>query len=143
MFLMLLAAGPAHAGPVERILDDLGRLGYDHVEVEKTMLGRTRILASSDDADREIIVNPVTGEILRDLWTPRSGTGSGAGLTGGTRKRSSSTSDDSDDDDADDDGGDDNSGKGSDGDSDSDGDDDGGGDDNSGNSGTGGGDDDD
>ena len=56
--------------PVERILKDLKRLGYHDVSVESTLLRRTRIVAQSDEALREIIVNPNTGEILRDLWTP-------------------------------------------------------------------------
>lgn len=127
-----LAAGPVLAeGPVDRILRDLRKLGYSQVDVERTLLGRTRIVADSPDASREIIVNPATGEILRDLWIPRNAKVSddGSALT-------DAGDDDDDDDDGDDDGGDDgddNSGSG--------GGDDGGGDDNSGHGG-GGGDDD-
>ncbi|MGQ0563457.1 MAG: hypothetical protein ACT4OK_00100 [Gemmobacter sp.] len=108
--LVAIAAlgGPARAEvPVERILRDLRRLGYDRISVERTLLRRTRILAVSREAQREIIVNPNTGEILRDLWIPveRSGTsGTSGSLLDGDNSGSGSGGDDDDDDDDDDDG---------------------------------------
>ncbi|WP_181366484.1 hypothetical protein [Albidovulum aquaemixtae] len=42
--------------------------GYGEIAVSRTLLGRTRIVARARDGYREIIVNPRTGEILRDLW---------------------------------------------------------------------------
>jgi hypothetical protein len=36
--------------------------------VEKTWFGRNRITGTRDCGSREIIVNPKTGEILRDFW---------------------------------------------------------------------------
>lgn len=129
--------------PVERILNDLKRLGYQNVSVESTLLRRTRILAQSDEALREIIVNPNTGEILRDLWTPikkASSKGSGGILDDDSNSGSGSGSgSDDDDDDNDEDG--DNSGSGGGGDDDGGGDDSGGGNSGSGSGGDGGGDD--
>ncbi len=120
----LLAGIPVFAADpmVERILRDLRALGYSDIAVEQTLLGRTRIVADSRDASREIIVNPATGEILRDLWIPRvAEAGASSGLLGGEASSSGKRDDDQDDGD----GEDDNSGSGSD-DSDEDSDDDGG-----------------
>ena len=74
---LALSAVPGAAAPLDRIVADLRALGYDRIEVQRTLLGRTRILAESEGAQREIIVNPRTGEILRDLWLPRGQGGSG------------------------------------------------------------------
>ena len=41
--------------------------GYGEINVETTMLGRVRIVAARGGASREIILNPRTGEILRDV----------------------------------------------------------------------------
>lgn len=146
---LVALAGPVRAaGPVDRVLDDLNRLGYGNVTVERTLLGRTRILASNDKADREIIIDPRTGEILRDLWTPKvadasadrlvdpgDGKGTSKG-SGGSSSGSGSSGGSGDDEEHDDgDGGDDDGGKSGQG-----GDDDGGGS-NSGSGGSGSGDD--
>lgn len=96
----LACAAPARAdAPLDRVLRDLRRLGYDDISVSSTLLGRTRILAEGGAATREIILNPRTGEILRDLWMPKpGGSGDGSGrLTG--------SDDDDDDDDENEDGG--------------------------------------
>ena len=67
----LTLAGPALAGDViEGIVRQLKKQGFRSVVQERTLLGRVRILAKRKDGSREIIVNPRTGEILRDLWTP-------------------------------------------------------------------------
>jgi hypothetical protein len=42
--------------------------GYTRFWVTRTWLGRLRIRAISDTFRREIIMNPKTGEILRDFW---------------------------------------------------------------------------
>lgn len=98
-----MVAAPAHAdAPVDRVLRDLRRLGYDSITVSSTMLGRTRVFADGASASREIILNPRTGEILRDLWMPKAaGAGEGSGRLTGS---------DDDDKDDDDNSGDDNSG---------------------------------
>ena len=65
-----LAAVPvAGAEPVEdEIISQLREQGYDTIRVSRTILGRRRIEATSELYWREIIVNPRTGEILRDYW---------------------------------------------------------------------------
>ncbi len=60
----------------ESVVAQLKKQGYRHVRVERTLLGRTRILAERNGGQREIILNPRTGEILRDLWITVSGTNS-------------------------------------------------------------------
>jgi hypothetical protein len=52
----------------DTIISQLRSQGYTEVTVTSTWLNRTRIFAQSDDAQREIILNPRTGEILRDLY---------------------------------------------------------------------------
>lgn len=79
VFLSGLAAGIALAAPafaeevVDSIVRQLKTLGFKDIAQERTLLGRVRITAARKDGLREIIVNPKTGEILRDLWTPVSG----------------------------------------------------------------------
>ena len=51
----------------ERIVQQLEQQGFTSISTERTWLGRTRIVAEGRDGQREIIVNPNTGEILRDL----------------------------------------------------------------------------
>lgn len=76
----LLLAGPVWPDSlVDAILADLGHQGYVDVEVSRTLLGRTRIVTHNRAFDREIIVNPTTGEILRDYWQPRPGSTAAAG----------------------------------------------------------------
>lgn len=50
----------------ERLLAGLQDQGYTIIEKGYTFLGRLRIVAESDVVHREIVVNPGTGEILRD-----------------------------------------------------------------------------
>ena len=125
-FLLLTSAAaasvafPAHADYVNSVRDQLRQQGYRQISVSSTMLGRTRIVAKSKTGTREIIMNPRTGEILRDLWSSAQGS-SGPSIVG-------SDADDPDDgqDDARDDDGDDDSDDDRDDDADDDGDDDGG-----------------
>lgn len=70
----LIAATPAAAQDhVEDIVSQLREQGFSNIQQESTLLGRVRIMASSGDGQREIILNPHTGEILRDLWIPAEG----------------------------------------------------------------------
>jgi hypothetical protein len=63
-------AGPAFAqSPGDDIARQLGRLGYSDIRVTRTLLGRFRVVAEKGNRRREIIVNPGSGEILRDLVT--------------------------------------------------------------------------
>ena len=95
-----LGASPAFAqGVVDEIVRQLRRQGFKSVMSDRTLLGRVRIVAERKDGRREIIVNPRTGEILRDLWTSF---GNGAGRAEIVRDRSGSDDDDDRDDDKDD-----------------------------------------
>lgn len=68
--LGLSAAAPMAAaqGLADRIVAQLKGQGYTEIRLSRTLLGRTRIVATAPGARREIIVNPRTGEILRDFW---------------------------------------------------------------------------
>ena len=137
LFLTGLMAGLVIAGPALAqdyagdIITQLRRQGFTSVTASRTLLGRVRIWAERGDGSREIVVNPRTGEILRDVWLSRGGV-KGSSEIIGDDDSSDDDDDDDDDDDNDDDDDDDNSGHGSGG--DDDGDD---------SSGSGGGDDDD
>ena len=62
------------------IIDQLRRDGYDDITMNTTFLGRVRLVALGEKGQREIVLNPRTGEILRDLWqvAPHDKGGSGA-----------------------------------------------------------------
>ncbi len=132
-------ATPAHADFVTAVQRKLQSQGFTEISVSYTLLGRRRIVAHGKRGTREIILNPKTGEVLRDLWTSASGV-TGPSIIGSDTVEDES--EDAGDDDGDDDdgkgrgrgrGGDDGEGEtddsGSDGDSDGDGDGDSGGDD--------------
>lgn len=101
----LLASGPARgADHVAAIVGELDRRGYTRISVSRTFLGRARIVASGPHGRREIILNPVTGEILRDLReSPGLGAGSSRDLLGGEGRRPGRNGGRDDDDDDDDD----------------------------------------
>ncbi|MEE4120575.1 MAG: hypothetical protein V2I65_16360 [Paracoccaceae bacterium] len=70
-FLFLtVAAGPLAAQGVsqDQIVSQLRDQGYNQIRISQTFLGRTRIVALSDDHRREIVFNPATGVIMRDYW---------------------------------------------------------------------------
>lgn len=65
----LMAASPAFARSLaENIARQLSGQGFSNVQIEGTWLGRSRITGTRNGESREIVVNPNTGEILRDLW---------------------------------------------------------------------------
>lgn len=139
-FLALSTAALAVAGPavaqdvVAEIRQTLERRGYNDITVSRTWLGRSRILASGPKGTREIIVNPATGEILRDLTTRSGAARSSGDLLGEDDTDSGGSGSSAGDESGDDRGGDDSGGD------DSGGGDDGGGDDGGGDDGGGGGD---
>lgn len=104
--LALVALGqPVHAKePVEQVKDQLRRQGFGNITVQRTLLGRARVLAERGDQRREIILNPRTGEILRDLWLDAGGAAVAKSVIGDD----SDDDDDRNDDDRDDDDRDDN-----------------------------------
>ena len=57
----------------DTVVAQLKSQGYQSITVERTLLGRVKIVGQISDGRREIILNPRTGEILRDLWLVKSG----------------------------------------------------------------------
>lgn len=52
----------------DSVVRQLRRQGFRQISTGRTLLGRVRIVALGNGGRREIIVNPRSGEILRDLW---------------------------------------------------------------------------
>lgn len=63
--LCIAGAGAATPGQ-DMVTASLGEQGFEVTLVHWTWLGRIRIIAVSADIRREIVINPNTGEILRD-----------------------------------------------------------------------------
>ncbi len=74
--------GMANTGNADTATDEiifqLQSQGYSQIEVKRTWLGRMRIFAVGDGVVREIVINPVTGEILRDARTKPNGSAASA-----------------------------------------------------------------
>lgn len=67
LILGLLLAGPVAAATVDEVITaQLRAQGYRIDEVSYTLLGRIYIGASMGNLRRELVINPRTGEILRD-----------------------------------------------------------------------------
>ncbi len=83
---LLLSFAPAplmaQAAPQDEILRKLTREGYARIEVRRTLLGRVRILAEEDGRRREIVVDPSSGEILRDYVSDKERERQEGGLFG-------------------------------------------------------------
>ena len=45
--------------------------GFGKIEVTRTLLGRVRIVGTKGKVRRELVINPRTGEILRDVTLSR------------------------------------------------------------------------
>ena len=103
MLMFGAAVGAASVSVAETYADQVVRQlvaqGYGNIQVEATLLGRLRIKGTNGQGLREIILNPKTGEILRDMWLDADGNPILAQLPNGGQGGSS---------------GDDNSGSGSD-----------------------------
>ena len=133
LFVPLGATGVFAASVEDEIIDGLKAQGYSDIQVSTTWLGRVQIEATSPSAHREIVLDPRTGEILRDYWQllPGAATANANSVvsssdTDGTNSGSSDDDGSGDENSGSDDGGGDDGG--SDGGSDGGGSDDGGGD---------------
>lgn len=95
-----MGAAPAMADVFsERIVQQLEQQGFRSISTERTWLGRTRITAEGSAGQREIIVNPNTGEILRDLLlTANLGGDDNGDLVNVSGKSDNGDSDDGNDD---------------------------------------------
>jgi len=107
--LLVLLGAPAFAQtPQDVVIDQLQSQGYTSITVNRTLLGRIRIVAISAAYRREIVMNPNTGEILRDYWVVlEDGGGLGSllerrGDNGGYQGGGNGDDDDDDDNDDDD-----------------------------------------
>jgi hypothetical protein len=79
-----MGATPAFADVfAANIVAQLQSQGFTSISRERTWLGRTRIVAEGEQGQREIIVNPNNGEILRDLWLVERRNGGGEGMARG------------------------------------------------------------
>ncbi|KFE34616.1 hypothetical protein [Thioclava atlantica] len=106
--LMALGAGAAQAETAaEAVVRQLKSFGYGDIDVNRTLLGRVRITAARGAVSREIVIDPRTGEVLRDLSRsghtpilngPGGGTGRGSGGSGGSGLSNASGGDDGSDD---------------------------------------------
>lgn len=65
--------GVALADYADSVVAQLTAQGYSDIDVTRTLLGRTRIVATSNHGTRELVINPRTGELLRDVWITSSG----------------------------------------------------------------------
>ncbi len=52
----------------DQLVEQLQAQGFTNMQVSRTWLGRVRIMSRRGDLVRELVFNPQTGEILRDLW---------------------------------------------------------------------------
>lgn len=93
LLALLSVATPLGAEPLEQELkQQLQAQGYEQIQSSRTWLGRLRLQARSGNLMREIVVNPNTGEILRDYAyrVPQSRSGEG----GAAREAATTTADD-------------------------------------------------
>ena len=71
--IVVEAPGIANLPSVKAMIEDLRSEGFVYIEIRRTFLGRARILAYSATEKREIILNPTTSEVLRDLAQENTG----------------------------------------------------------------------
>lgn len=118
----ILTALPVWSQTVaDSLVGQLHNQGFNQVDVFRTWLGRIRIEAEGGGMHREIVVNPRTGEILRDYLRSDDGSNSVGLFSAGPDTSDPGTSDDGgsqeasfDDSSSSDDGGDSDSGGGGD-----------------------------
>lgn len=66
-------------GPADAVVAQLREQGYVAFEVSRTLLGRIRVVAlTAEGGQREIILSPATGEILRDYVKAAEGVPAGS-----------------------------------------------------------------
>lgn len=105
---------PAWADQEDDIIERLVEAGFGQIEVSRTLLGRVRIVATKGNMWRELVINPRTGEILRDVTRVAEDEKSSGSSDGGGRSSSDGSGSD-DDASSNDDGGEDDDGGGDDG----------------------------
>lgn len=128
--MVVATSVPAFASdPVQAAIARLQAEGFRKIAAERTFLGRVRITAERRGQSREVVLDPRSGEVLRDLTRVSDSDGSGSGSSGsgssgnsgsGSGNSGSGSDDSGSDDGGSDDSGSDDSGSDSDSDSDSD-----------------------
>ena len=115
--MLVLAGGMAQAAPdyAGRVVRQLADQGYRQIEVRRSLLGKVIVTGSRPGQQREIVIDPRNGELLRDLVRQGAGAPVAAGTVSDSsghqgRGRGRGGSNDADDDDNSDD--DDDSGGG-------------------------------
>ena len=67
------APGLAMRQSVQDMVEDLTAAGFTYIEVRRTFLGRARFIAYTASEMREVVMNPTTGEVLRELTQGTTG----------------------------------------------------------------------
>lgn len=76
LIILALTASPAPAlaqSVEEQVRTQLSAQGFTEIDMRRTLLGRLRVVATSETHRREIVINPGSGAILRDYWEERDG----------------------------------------------------------------------
>lgn len=71
--IVVVSARVADRQSVQDMITELTAAGFTYVEIHRTFLGRARLVAYSATEVREVILNPTTGEVLRDLAQESTG----------------------------------------------------------------------
>jgi hypothetical protein len=83
--VLLACTGPIQAGvDIDALTEGLGSQGFDDIKVFRTLLGRTQIIADGPAGHREIVLDPRTGQILRDIFRDDEDRGKGEGARSGS-----------------------------------------------------------
>ncbi len=67
---IVFAASGGKAASRETIIAQLSAQGYREIRVSRTWLGRLRFIATGPSGTREIVLNPSSGDIMRDYAAP-------------------------------------------------------------------------
>ena len=118
--MLVLAGGMARAAPdyAGQVVRQLADQGYRQIEVRRSLLGKVIVTGSRPGQQREIVIDPRNGELLRDLVRQGAGAPVAAGTVSDSsghqgRGRGRGGSNDADDDDNSDDDDDRGGGRGS------------------------------
>ena len=102
IFAVPATAAWADEDYVTELVDLLKKQGFSDIEVTRTLLGRVRIVGVNSEGTRELICNPRTGEILRDVLIADDGNSqtvaSDSGSKGSSGNSGNSGNDDGNDD---------------------------------------------
>lgn len=81
----------------DQIIAQLRDQGFTEMTVNRTLLGRVRVVAIRDGVTRELVFHPQTGAILRDYWVTDSASNGNVRAQIMDRRHDDDLDDDSDD----------------------------------------------